>query len=66
MLDDTLVLYLLGDNGASGEGGPEGTIREHLVGHGIADDVADMHARLDEIGGRDDVRASTRWAGRWR
>ena len=34
VLDDTLVLYLLGDNGASGEGGPEGTIREHLVGHG--------------------------------
>ena len=49
-LDDTLVLYLLGDNGASGEGGPEGTIREHLVGHGYADDVADMEARLDEIG----------------
>ena len=50
VLDDTLVLYLLGDNGASGEGGPEGTIREHLVGHGYADDVADMEARLDEIG----------------
>lgn len=50
-LDDTLVFYLLGDNGASGEGGPEGTLREHLVGHGIADDVADMDARLDEIGG---------------
>ena len=51
MLDDTLFVYLLGDNGASGEGGVEGTIREHLVGHGIADDVADMDARLDEIGG---------------
>jgi len=50
VLEDTLVLYLLGDNGASGEGGPEGTIREHLVGHGYADDVADMDARLDEIG----------------
>ena len=50
VLDDTLFLYLLGDNGASGEGGPEGTIREHLVGHGIADDTADMHARLDQIG----------------
>ena len=50
VLDDTLFLYLLGDNGASGEGGLEGTVREHLVGHGIADDVADMDARLDEIG----------------
>ncbi|WP_198412307.1 arylsulfatase [Nocardioides mangrovicus] len=51
VLDDTLVVYLLGDNGASGEGGLEGTIREHLVGHGIADDIADMDARLDDIGG---------------
>lgn len=50
-LDDTLVLYLLGDNGASGEGGPEGTVREHLVGHGIADDIGAMDAVLDEIGG---------------
>ena len=51
VLDDTLFVYLLGDNGASGEGGIEGTIREHLVGHGIADDIADMDARIDEIGG---------------
>ncbi|MDX6299086.1 MAG: hypothetical protein QOF53_300, partial [Nocardioidaceae bacterium] len=26
VLDDTLVFYVLGDNGASGEGGPEGTL----------------------------------------
>ncbi|HEU0288857.1 MAG TPA: sulfatase-like hydrolase/transferase, partial [Nocardioidaceae bacterium] len=50
VLDDTLVLYLLGDNGASGEGGVEGTIREHLVGHGFADDVAAMDAARDQIG----------------
>ena len=50
MLDDTLVLYLLGDNGASGEGGPEGTVREHLVGHGYADDVQAMAAVADRIG----------------
>ena len=49
-LDDTLVLYLLGDNGASGEGGIEGTIREHLVGHGFADDVEAMDGALDRIG----------------
>lgn len=48
--EDTVVLYLLGDNGASGEGGLEGTLREHLVGHGGADDVADMAERLDEFG----------------
>jgi arylsulfatase A-like enzyme len=50
VLDNTLVLYLLGDNGASGEGGVEGTIREHLVGHGFADDVEEMDAALDRIG----------------
>jgi arylsulfatase A-like enzyme len=50
VLEDTLVVYLLGDNGASGEGGPEGTLHEHLVGHGFADDVAAMHERLDSFG----------------
>ncbi len=50
VLDDTLFLYLLGDNGASGEGGVDGTLREHLVGHGFADDVQDMAARLDDFG----------------
>lgn len=50
ILDDTLVLYLLGDNGASGEGGPEGTFSEHLVGHGFADDTVFMAERLDQLG----------------
>jgi arylsulfatase A-like enzyme len=49
-LDNTLFIYLLGDNGASGEGGVEGTLREHLVGHGFTDDTADMAARLDSFG----------------
>ncbi|YAL82690.1 arylsulfatase [Dermacoccaceae bacterium W4C1] len=48
--DDTIVLYLLGDNGASGEGGVDGTLREHLVGHGIPDSSADMAQRLEEFG----------------
>nr|WP_052305285.1 arylsulfatase [Stackebrandtia nassauensis] len=50
VLDDTLFVYMLGDNGASGEGGIEGTFREHLVGHGLADDTAYMDARLDQLG----------------
>lgn len=49
-LDNTLICYILGDNGASGEGGLEGTLREHLVGHGIADDVDAMTPRLGEFG----------------
>ncbi|MFD4190892.1 arylsulfatase [Amycolatopsis thermoflava] len=51
VLDDTLFLYLLGDNGASGEGGVEGTIVEHRLGHGIVDDPDEMIADIDEIGG---------------
>jgi arylsulfatase A-like enzyme len=50
VLEDTLVLYMLGDNGASGEGGPEGTLHEHLVGHGFADNIANMHEQLDSFG----------------
>ncbi|GAA2114656.1 arylsulfatase AtsD [Nocardioides bigeumensis] len=50
VLDDTLVFYLLGDNGASGEGGPLGTLREHLVGHGLFEDAADMAPQLDQLG----------------
>jgi arylsulfatase A-like enzyme len=49
-LENTMFVYVLGDNGASAEGGLEGTIREHLVGHGFADDVDDMDAVLDDIG----------------
>ncbi|MGH3446838.1 MAG: sulfatase-like hydrolase/transferase, partial [Nocardioidaceae bacterium] len=49
-LDNTLFIYILGDNGASGEGGIEGTLREHLVGHGIADDSSQMIGRLDAFG----------------
>jgi arylsulfatase A-like enzyme len=50
-LDDTLFIYLLGDNGASGEGGIEGTTVEHRLGHGIVDDPEAMLAEIDEIGG---------------
>ncbi len=50
VLDQTVFLYLLGDNGASGEGGIEGTFREHLVGHGFADSTSEMAARLDSLG----------------
>jgi arylsulfatase A-like enzyme len=50
ILDNTLVVYILGDNGASGEGGVEGTFHEHLLGHGLADDTEAMAARLDELG----------------
>ena len=49
-LDNTIFVYLLGDNGASGEGGVEGTLNEHRLGHGIADDPEQMIEQIDLIG----------------
>ncbi|GAB3518524.1 arylsulfatase [Arthrobacter monumenti] len=49
-LDNTLFIYIMGDNGASGEGGIEGTTREHLVGHGFTDSTAAMAEELDRLG----------------
>lgn len=49
-LDNTLFVYILGDNGASGEGGIEGTTREHLVGHGFSDRTGEMLDQLDSLG----------------
>jgi arylsulfatase A-like enzyme len=51
VLEDTLFIYIVGDNGASGEGGPEGSIRYMARIQGVAETTADMLARLDEIGG---------------
>lgn len=50
-LDNTVFVYLLGDNGASGEGGIEGTTVEHRLGHGVVDDPDRMVTELEEIGG---------------
>ncbi|GAA3626871.1 arylsulfatase AtsD [Kineosporia mesophila] len=49
-LDNTIFVYLLGDNGASGEGGVDGTLNEHRLGHGIADDPDVMINEIDLLG----------------
>ncbi|WP_028933686.1 arylsulfatase [Pseudonocardia spinosispora] len=49
-LDNTVFVYLLGDNGASGEGGIEGSTVEHRLGHGIVDDPDLMIDDIDAIG----------------
>jgi arylsulfatase A-like enzyme len=50
-LDNTLVLYIVGDNGASAEGGPDGTYNEMLALNGIVSDVTSQLAHIDEWGG---------------
>ena len=50
--DDTIVM-VLSDNGASAEGGINGTLNEAAAWMGSAGDVAADVTRLDEIGGPD-------------
>jgi arylsulfatase A-like enzyme len=50
-LDNTLVLYIVGDNGASAEGGLEGTFSEIASLIGVQLGLESTIKRLDEIGG---------------
>jgi arylsulfatase A-like enzyme len=47
--DNTLVI-LVSDNGASGEGGPDGSVNENLFFNGIPDDLQRNLAMIDELG----------------
>ena len=49
-LDNTLI-FVVSDNGASGEGGPNGSVNENKFFNGIPDDLAANLAMLDELGG---------------
>jgi arylsulfatase A-like enzyme len=50
-LDNTLFFYIIGDNGASAEGGLDGTFNEILNINAGKDTVAHQLKRLDEFGG---------------
>jgi arylsulfatase A-like enzyme len=52
ILDDTLVYVMIGDNGASGEGTPNGCFNELVVlnGAGGLETVEFMTARIDDFG----------------
>ncbi len=50
-LDNTLVLYIVGDNGASAEGGLEGTVNELASLNGIQLGLKGLQDKFDEIGG---------------
>jgi arylsulfatase A-like enzyme len=49
--DDTLVIWMIGDNGASMEGGLHGSFNEMTGLSGIAEDPAIVLQNLDKIGG---------------
>src|SRR4051812_12430809 len=50
-LDNTLVIYIQGDNGASAEGGQQGLLNEMSFFNGTPEDFKDVLARMDELGG---------------
>jgi arylsulfatase A-like enzyme len=52
ILEDTIVLYVVGDNGASAEGTPKGTFNELIVfnGAGELETPEFMAARIDKFG----------------
>jgi arylsulfatase len=49
-LDNTLIV-LVSDNGASGEGGPNGSVNENKIFNGIPDRIEDNLPFLEELGG---------------
>jgi arylsulfatase len=64
-LENTLFIYIMGDNGSSGEGGLTGTYNEmiHLNGIFDAETTESMLARADDWGGPDSFpHFSTGWA----
>ncbi|MCK1465517.1 arylsulfatase [Bradyrhizobium sp. 2] len=50
-LDNTLVIYIQGDNGASAEGTPQGLLNEMTIANNIPEDFAEILRRMDELGG---------------
>jgi arylsulfatase len=51
VFDDTLFIYIAGDNGASAEGGLDGTFNELMALNGIPQALDDVLPRLDDLGG---------------
>jgi arylsulfatase len=50
-LENTLVFYILGDNGASAEGGMSGLFNEMTYFNGVQEKVEDVLKFYDELGG---------------
>jgi arylsulfatase A-like enzyme len=64
VLDDTLIYYIVGDNGASAEGTPQGTFNEMISLNGAAgiETTEFMASRIDQFG---TVAANNHYAVGW-
>lgn len=51
VMDNTLILYIVGDNGASPEGGMVGVVNEMTFFNGVPETLADQLGSLDKLGG---------------
>lgn len=51
LLNNTLVIYIAGDNGGSAEGGLQGTINTTTYRNGLEEEFDDKLAAIDELGG---------------
>lgn len=49
--DNTMIIYIAGDNGSSAEGGLEGSLNENLFFNGIIEKWQDNLKVIDELGG---------------
>jgi arylsulfatase len=49
--DNTLIIYIAGDNGASAEGGLEGSLCENMFFNGFSEKWQDNIKAIDELGG---------------
>jgi arylsulfatase len=49
--DNTLVIYIQGDNGASAEGTPQGLLNEMAVFNNIPEDFKQVMAHMNDLGG---------------
>ena len=63
--ENTLVI-VVSDNGASGEGGPNGSVNEMKFANGIPDDIDGQPARCSTSSAARRPTTTTRTAGRWR
>lgn len=61
--DNTLFIYILGDNGSSAEGGANGLLNENTYFNGVAEEIDYVASNLDKMGTRDSFNhMSAGWA----
>ncbi len=50
-LDNTLIFYIVGDNGASAEGGMQGLFNESTYFNGVPESIQEQLSRMKDLGG---------------